>query len=265
MGRKCKSCRVGEEKLNNQGCLMKIIEYNASKDVVVEFQDEYKTIIKSQYHHFDDGTIQNPYYPTIYGVGILGNKYNTMLPNGRRTKEYETWRNIIWRSFDKKYKEWKPTYQDVTCCEEWLLFENFYEWLHSQENFDKWMLLRNKGAIDKDILIKGNKLYSPETCCLVSQKVNSLFIKDNACRGDLPIGVRYAYGCKNKYLSQCHDFYTGKTKHIGTFDTIEEAFYAYKNYKESCIKQVAQEEYAKGNITKQCYDAMMNYKVEITD
>lgn len=116
--------------------------------------------------------------------------------------------------------------------------------------------------MDKDILIKGNKIYSPETCCLVPYAINALFVRQDSSRGDLPIGVR-----KRKYGYQaiCSDPYTHKTKAVGRRKTIKETFNIYKEFKENLIKQVAQEEYDKGNITKQCYDAMINYIVEITD
>lgn len=261
MAQRTRKEREGEERINNQGCLMKIIEYNSFRDIVVEFQDEYKAIVKSQYHHFIDCTIQNPYHPTICGVGILGNKYKTTMPNGKRIKEYKSWRNIIQRSFSNKYKNKKSTYKNVTCCDEWLVFDNFYEWIHRQSNFDRW-LNNNAWHVDKDILMKGNKIYSPHTCCLVPQRVNSLFIKDNAIRVGLPIGVRKH---RNKYIAECHDAMNNKTKYLGIFDTPEEAFNAYKQYKENVIKQVAQTEFDAGNITKECYNAMMSYEVEITD
>ena len=255
MGRKCKSYRIGEENLNNQGCLMKIIEYNAYRDVTIEFQDIYKTKIKTQYIHFINGNIINPYFPSVYNIGIVGNKYNSHIGQ-TPIKEYDVWQSMLQRCFDEKYKNEKPTYKDVTCCNEWLLYENFYEWIHKQENFEKW-LNGDKWAIDKDILVKGNKVYSPETCCLVPQNVNQIFLKCNAKRGSLPIGVS-----KNgeKFIASC-----SKQIYLGIYNTPEEAFFAYKTFKENYIKQIAQEEYDKGNITKQCYDAMMNYEVEIDD
>lgn len=176
MGRRLKEERIGEERINIQGCLMKVIEYNNYQNIVVEFQDKYKSKVVSQYHHFVDGKILNPYYPTVYNIGIVGDKYPSSIKGGKHTKEYETWRNILYRSFNWKYKKEKPTYTDVTCCDEWLLYENFYEWIHSQINFEKWH--KNNGwNVDKDILIKGNKIYSPSSCCLIPQRVNQLFVK----------------------------------------------------------------------------------------
>lgn len=253
-----KQNRLGEENLNNQNCLMKIVGYNSYADVIVEFQDRYKAKVHTSYYMFSIGNVKNPYYPNVCGVGMVGNKYSIRI-NGKQTKEYRAWRSMLCRSFDKKYKIKEPTYKDVTCCDEWLLFDNFYEWLHSQENFDKW-LFGNGWALDKDILVKGNKIYSPETCCLVPQNVNSLFsVKTKKA---FSTGVH-----KNTqgFQAQCKNPLTGNYKALGTYKTVIGASYAYKIYKEDVIKQVAKIEYNKGNITKKCYDAMMNYEIDITD
>lgn len=263
MGRKSKYEREGEWRLNNQGYLMKIIKYNSFKDIYVEFQDKYKAIVNTQYHHFIDGTVQNPYHPTVYGVGIVGNKYPSSIENSRHTKEYEAWRSILCRSFDAKYKIEKSSYKDVTCCDEWLLYENFYEWVHSQSNFDKWH--NNKGwNVDKDIIVKNNKIYSPETCCLVPRNVNILFVRNVSQRGNLPIGVQYRRN-NQKYIAQCRNVFDDNTITLGFYNSVEEAFSAYKQYKEYIIQKVAKIEFENGNITQKCYDSMMNYKVEITD
>lgn len=253
--------RLGDEIVNNQGCLMKIIEYNNCDNIIVEFQDKYKANVHTKYSHFLSGVVKNPYYPIVYGVGASGNKYPTS-HDGKRTKEHNSWNGMLTRCFDQKTKEKYPTYKDVICCEEWLLYENFYEWLHEQENFDKW-LNGNRWAIDKDILIKNNKIYSPDTCCLVPMNVNCLFTKNgNNHLHILPIGIDKV---GNEFLARCCNPIINKRERLGLYKTIEEAFFAYKSYKENLIKQVAEMEFDKGNITKSCYDAMMNYKVEIND
>lgn len=255
-----KEYRLGMEKLNNQGCLMKIVEYNNCRDIIVEFNDKYKCRVHTNYQSFEKGKVSNPYYPNVFEVGIIGNKYPATT-NGKSTKEYSLWHNMIQRSYDKIEKKRHPAYENVTCCKEWLLYENFYEWLHGQSNFNRWY--NGSGwDLDKDILIKRNKFYSPETCCLVPNNVNKLFTKRDSSRGNLPIGVR-----ENEYgfLAQWNNPLTNKKENSKTYSTVSKAFAEYKKHKENIIKQVAQEEYSKGNITTECYNAMLNYVVEITD
>lgn len=252
--------RLGQEKLNNQGSLMRIIEDNGSSDIVVEFQDEYRYRKNTIYANFKSGSVKNPYYPSICGVGKVGTKYLSRI-NSVQLKEYVVWTGMLDRCFNQTEKNRSPAYKNVTCCDEWLLYENFYEWLHSQPNFDK-LKSAKRWAIDKDILNKRNKIYSPETCCLVPQNVNCLFLKREAERGIYPIGVRFT---NNGFLAVCRNPFLDKAVELGYYSTPEKAFQAYKVYKEDIIKQVAEVEYKVGNITKQCYEAMMNYEVEIDD
>lgn len=256
--------RIGTINVNNQGYIMKVIDYIDYYNVIIEFQDNYHERITCTWGAFERGTIKNHYAPFVCGIGKVGTKYPTTTIDGKRTKEYTSWSSMITRCYTKTIVNGGNhyyRYEDTEICDEWLLFENFYEWLHSQENFDKWILL-DKGAIDKDILFKGNKIYSPETCCLVPNYVNSLFIKADRARGKYPIGVTYKTRDK-VFEVQCR--LNGKETYLGRVTTPEKGFLIYKEYKESYIKQVAQEEYDKGNITKQCYNAMMSYVVEITD
>ena len=250
--------RIGETNVNRQGCLMKIIEYNSSNDILIEFQDKYKYKTHAGYKEFKSGAIKNWYHQSVCDVGIVGERYKDCI---RKDSEYKTWCSMLLRCFDEKYKTREPAYLDVTCCEEWLYYPNFYKWLHNQSNFDKW-LCNDDWAIDKDILNKGSKIYSPETCCLVPRIVNSLFIKRANDRGLYPIGVTRH---NDKFRARCDNPLLNTRKHIGLYDTAELAFMAYKKYKEELIKQVAQIEYDKNNITEDCYSAMMNYEVEITD
>lgn len=239
---------------------MKIIEYNSSHDIIVEFQDEYGFKVNTTYQNFTKGEIKNLYFPDVFGVAMIGSKYPSRI-NGVKTKEYKIWISMLQRCYDDAVKTKYPTYQNIICCDEWLLYENFYEWIHKQENFEKWTS-GDKWCIDKDILVKRNKIYNPEVCCLVPNSVNVLLTKRDSLRGDLPIGV-----CKHKdkFKAQCQNPINGKKEYLGLYHTPEQAFRAYKIYKENLIKQIAQIEFDKGNITKQCYKAMMNYIVEIDD
>lgn len=113
--------------------------------------------------------------------------------------------------------------------------------------------------LDKDVLIKGNKAYSPDACCFVSSEINNLFIKSDSKRGEYPIGVTKVKG--GKYRAQIVK--NNKVVYLGTFKTIEEAFQVYKTAKEQYIKEIADK--YKNLIDKKVYQALINYKVEITD
>ena len=119
--------------------------------------------------------------------------------------------------------------------------------------------------LDKDILKKGNKVYSPETCIFVPRRINSLFIKSDKARGRYPIGVTLRKD-NGKYRSQCDVQYEEEPRkqiQLGQFDTPEEAFYAYKQFKENYIKEVA--DIYKPYIPEKLYEAMYRYEVEIDD
>jgi hypothetical protein len=115
--------------------------------------------------------------------------------------------------------------------------------------------------IDKDILGKGNKLYSPETCCFVPNKKNTLLINRTNDRGNESIGVaKSKYGRYESYVS-----INGKRTHLGTFDTELQAFQKYKQVKEDYIKGVAKIYYQEGKINLRVYEALMRYEVNIDD
>ena len=169
------------------------------------------------------------------------------------TNAYTHWRNMLVRCFDKKYMRCRPTYSDCTVCQEWLLFSNFKKWF-DQFNYENYHL-------DKDILVKGNKHYSPDTCCLVPQEINTLLTKRQGSRGQHPIGVCYIKR-SGKYSATLHKM---RNVHLGFFDTPEEAFQAYKSAKEQKVKELATQYFQEGKITQRVYQALMEYQVEITD
>lgn len=206
-----KSQRIGTRVNNISGFEMECIEYRNSMDIDVKFLISGKIVKNVQWNNFVRGKVKD---------GYVNNCHNY-------DKTYGMWSNMIKRCFDLQYKQQKPTYKDATCCKEWLLYENFYEWLCSQENFEKWKNLK-WSAIDKDIFQKGNKLYSPETCFLVPVNVNNLFVKHDKLRGEYPIGVSKN---GNKYEASCTNSLENKVVFIGIYDTAEKAFFAYKKYK----------------------------------
>lgn len=207
----------------------------------------------------------------IYGVRFSNGKYPITI-DGKKTKEYETWRGILKRCYEQAYQKREPTYVGCSVCEEWYCYDTFYEWVISQDNYKKWKEGGRGWCIDKDISIKGNKIYSPGTCFLVPKNVNGLFTNRRLHRGEFPIGVSYSDKL-NKFLVYCMNPFQEKSQkalrkhatYVGIYNTEKEAFNAYKIYKEDIIIRVAQEEFDKGNITKECYLAMLKYEIDIND
>jgi len=247
-----KKNRVGEKLITKQGYEIEIIEYINAKNMKIVFNDLYGAIIeKIAYSKLVKGEVTNPYHRTCRGVGYLGQGIYLVSIKGKDTKCYKKWSGLMERSYSDNYKKLKPTYKDVTVCEEWHCFQNFAEW-YFENNIADYQL-------DKDILIKGNKVYSPETCCFVPQEINCLFTKNNSIRGEYPIGVSSQQ--KDKYEANLCIY--GKQKYLGLFSTVEEAFNVYKLEKEKQIKEVAEQ--WRGKITTNVYEALINYKVDITD
>lgn len=244
--------RIGEENINIHGEKMHIVEYNNSTDIIVEFEDG--TQVKTQYGNFKRGITGNPNSRTILGVGHMDLDLHC-----RNEKTYYTWYNMLYRCYSQNCKQRVPTYEKVRCCEEWLYYSNFYRWALNQENYYNWYD-NSRSGLDKDILIKHNELYAPDRCFLVPTRINTLFIKADKVRGDLPIGVRYE---NNIYRACCS--VNNKIQYIGTANSPEQAFLLYKDFKEKHIKEKAKEYYLKGEISRGCYEAMLNYEVDIDD
>ncbi|TWE06421.1 hypothetical protein FB550_102443 [Neobacillus bataviensis] len=248
--------RVGAVKINNYGSLMVIDEYNNSQDVWVRFPQGH--LVHCTWQQFVTGSVKNVYDRSVFGVGFIGEGDYKPSIDGVMTPQYLTWIAMMMRCYSTKFKEKQPTYKDCTVSEEWHNFQNFCKW-YDKNNYE---IDGYRMHLDKDILVKGNKLYSSSTCVFVPQFINTLFLKRAAKRGSLPIGVKRCSGNPKKYEVQCRSN-SDSRGYIGVFNTPEEAFYAYKEFKENHIKKVAKEH--KDHIPHVLYNAMCNYIVEIND
>lgn len=243
--------RIDEIHITKEGYQIRIISYNNSADCSVIFNDG--TIIESvQYFSIKKGSIKNPNHKSVFGIGFFGTGKYKCSVNKIRTKSYTSWQNMLQRCYDKNYQKTNQTYVNSYVIVEWHNYQNFAKWFEENyiEDFD----------LDKDILFKGNKIYSPETCCFVPRKINTLLIKCNKTRGLYPIGVN-RMGKKFQSIIRSHSV----LKHLGLFDTPEEAFKVYKEEKERDIKKIAISYYNDKLISEKVYRALISYKVEITD
>jgi hypothetical protein len=249
--------RLNEEKINKFGDVIKIIAYHNANDIIVSFENGY--IVKTDYGQFKEGSIRNPYTKTLYNAGYIGEgAYIVTKSNEMDRKRYNTWHSMIERCYSKKYQEKFPTYIGCIVCEEWHNYQVFCRW------FDKnyYEIDNYRMELDKDILHKGNKIYSPENCVFISNNINTLFTKRNSLRGEYPIGVHLDKK-SNNLRAQCRDMIKDKKVWLGNYDTELEAFNAYKTFKERHIKEVA--DLYKDKIPQKLYEALYRYEVEITD
>ena len=252
--------RTGEEGYNSFGSKMVIKEYRSNRDIDVYFPEYNWTSKNKKYQKFKKRNIKCPYEPRVYGVGYLGEgKYKTK-ENGKLTDEYDIWRTMLRRCYDPKFYEKNSTYKDCKVEDYLLNFQHMSDWI--ENNY--YEIPGETMCLDKDILYKGNKVYSRETCIFVPKRINSLFVKRDNDRGNSPIGT--TPNSSGNYQVQCWNG-NGKYIYLGSYSTKEEAFQVYKKYKEKLIKETIDS--YEGKIPEPHYsrlrEAMYNYKVEITD
>ena len=245
---------IGFTNINMDNKIFTVIEWVDKDHFKIKFEESgYETIVKRK--ELKSGRVRDVYTPYLYGVGYIGEcNYHS------NKKIYEIWRGMLERCYNEKERYRNPTYGDCRVCEEWYNFSNFSKWY--EENY--YEIDNEKMHLDKDILIKGNKVYSPQTCVFVPERINELFTKSNKVRGSYPIGVSWKKK-NNKFQVQCSVIENGKKtmKYLGLYTNIEEAFQVYKEFKENYIKQIADE--YKPYIPEKLYNAMYNYEIEITD
>ena len=252
--------RTGEEGYNKFGSKMIIKKYKDCMDMDVYFPEYNWVLEHARYDHFKEGNIKCPYEPRYYGVGYLGEGEYKVRENGKLHRYYIIWHDMLKRCYDPKVHEKHPTYKGCKIENYLLNFQHMGEWI--KDNY--YEVPGEQMCLDKDILCKGNKVYSRETCIFVPQKINKLFTKRDNSRGDNPIGVSDL--SSGNYRVDCNNGY-GKQIPLGTYSTKEEAFQVYKQYKEKVIKEVIDS--YEGKIPEPFYsrlrEAMYNYKVEIDD
>ena len=195
----------------------------------------------------------------VCGIGVKGNLYQTT-ENGKKIPVYSLWINMLLRSTKEHWVKY-PSYTNTACSENFKSYTYFYEWCQQQVGFGNKDEKGKSWCLDKDLLVKSNRVYGENTCCFVPHRINMLVSLCCGNRGKYPIGVSW-----NKYVSKfCVQVGVGggKNRYLGRFNTPQEAFQAYKTYKEALIKEVANE--YKEQLDYRVYEALMNYEVNEND
>ena len=238
--------KIGDTFITKEGCTLVVVEYNDQKDVLVEFIDEFRHRFKTSSNSLRKGLIKNPFHPSVCGVGYLGVGDFRCSLDSIVTQEYAKWHHMIHRCYDAKFHEKNPTYKDCMVCDDWHNFQNFAEWYTKQKGYDE------NYELDKDLLIEGNKIYSPETCVLSPHEINKIMNKKELLPKGCPLGVSFS-NSKNKFSASVR--VNGNSVHLGYFDNQFEAESVYIRAKKEYLRQKAFE--WESRIDRKLFDALL--------
>lgn len=178
------------------------------------------------------GYIKDKLSPSVYGVGFIGEGGFKTKINGKVTDEYSHWNGMLRRCYSKEYHDKYPTYKDCEVCKDWHNFQNFAEWFNLNKKH-----CSSDIHLDKDLIKRGNKIYSPDFCLLLYHSINTFISSGNQSEG-LLIGVNFE-SCCSKYRAQLSNQITGKQEHIGLFKTEIEAHLAWASRKKEIAILIA--------------------------
>lgn len=188
----------------------------------------------------------------VYGVGI-NDLDEPVYKNGKNLKFYTIWKDMLRRCYSNKLQKKFPTYVGCSVCPEWLSLSNFKVWFDI--NYQDGM------ALDKDILIKGNRVYCPEACSFIPRYINNLLTDAGAIRGELPCGVSAQKPdpktgkISTTYRSFCS---YGNGKQLNkTFKTVAEAAAWYSATKKKVVKEIVLESFWRNEIMSDVATALL--------
>lgn len=240
---------VGQVRNTNEGGSFTVVEVVSAKEIYIVHNDEHKHKAKVSADQVRNGIIRNPYFPTLYGVGYMGVGKHKSKIKGVNVPHYSVWTGAIIRCYCPTRQAKRPSYIGCSISKNWLCYQNFAEWYTTHESYGLGY------ELDKDLLVKGNRVYSAETCTMIPREINLAIRTDRIKVSDLPVGVlktksgSYTAGTRIK----------GKDSHIGTFKTLEEASAAYVIAKEAHVKELALE--WEDRIEPRAFKALMNWTV----
>lgn len=235
----------------NCGDIATLIEYNTSTDIKVQFTTGQ--IVKANFYNFENGKIKSNFYPSFFGFGILGQEAVSD-NNGEPLGSFNSWRNMIKRCYGGS-KSSSPSYSDCYVCEEWRYFKNFKDWY----NDNYYQLGDERMELDKDILVKNNKVYSPSTCIFVPKTINTPLAGPggNVAKRDTPVGI---------FVNKDGSYFSRFGKNRGKeFWNLDEAISYYKSRKKARMVEIAERYKSKygDDFPKIIYDTLINYEVDM--
>jgi hypothetical protein len=170
---------------------------------IVQFGDGTKVQITSTC--IRGGRVKNPNQPNVFNTGFMGQGKGEAYINGKITKECRSWSGMMRRCYYEIDFNKNPTYKACTVKARWHNFQNFCKDIQYLEGYKEWKEnnIPMAWALDKDIKVKGNKIYSKDTCQFVSTKENcERPNKKQTITGLTYIGTRLLDGHKEEFTNQ---------------------------------------------------------------
>lgn len=230
---------------STSGETVTVIEQIEPNRVRVKFNDAHGYEYIVYVNDLLRGHLRNPYSISAYGYGYFGDGPYLSSINGTATPEYTVWYSMLERCYNPARRTTNAAYVNSTVCPEWHNFQNFAHWYCDTGYYAIGY------ELDKDLLYPGNNLYSPDTCCMIPSKINTIIRMAPTSR-ELPQGV---YRSRGRFVAQLKCRPEGR--HIGVYPTSEEAGLAYNLAKKTYIRNLANEwaPYIDINV----YEALLEY------
>ena len=244
------SVKAGDIFTSNQGGTAKVIEYIANQNIIIEFDDDHKHRMRTTAFSLRTGCFKNPYHPNVCGVGYLGAGCHTENIDRKTDPTYDVWKSMIRRCYSSKSFLKYPSYIGCAVDTSWHNFQVFAEWYKNHEYYGLGYHL------DKDILIKGNKVYSPKTCLMIPLELNALAINNLHYKKGCPVGVHYN---KQKGVYEAQISINNNYSYLGAFENSDDALQAYILAKEKHVKEMALE--WRDRIDTKAFEALMRWTV----
>ena len=196
------------------------------------------------------GRVRDLYYRSVLDVGYLGEgPYSHLLTH----KVYHDWYDMFRRCYDLKFKAKNKTYKECYVDDSFHCLQDFGLWYDKQRAPEDW-------CVDKDLLVRNNKVYGAETCCRLPVELNTCINRQTSKRTEICIGV---YDINGNIYSRFNVLGLSKAFGYRCDESISNAFHYYKKHKEAYIKKLAK--HYKSELKKRVYDALMTYEVRQDD
>jgi len=228
-----------------------VTDYESYSSIIVKFLDKYGYETKTSVDSAQKGHVNNPYAPSLLGRGFSGVGRHKKSIGGKLTPEYRSWSGAMYRCYGEDIHIRQPTYSGCSVCGDWWNFQEFSDWYVNNKFYGLGYQL------DKDILVQGNKVYSPDTCTLIPKELNCLLTDCGANRGEFPQGVTFDKR-RGRYVSSIRP--DNSTKHLGYYDSAGEAYTVYKIAKELRVKEKALE--WEGRIEDKVFNKLMSWTLD---